>query len=322
MKESDLRKLVEDTQVEISRGNSRIAVLTVSDAVPEILSQLDKKDVASSVVGIYVVSPIASPKNVCGVPVRQISALAHDLPTAIVVAVDDEKEAVIEAAIPYMKGCPKIIVAGYGHYAFRDRLFEEIQTGLLVPSLANGYRHSLVHLYQCLLNAARLRLQGVVAEFGVFKGGTTMFIASVLERLGVAWPVIGFDSFAGFPPKRSPLDMYDHPDCVFTDVEAVRSYLSRANVELVVGDITETCGRLVEEQIVATFMDTDNYTPARAALEIVRERTVVNGTIVFDHFTGEERFRYTLGERMAAKILLDDDRYFNLHGTGVFIRQR
>lgn len=71
-----------------------------------------------------------------------------------------------------------------------------------------------------------------------------------------------------------------------------------------------------------TFIDTDNYTSAKAAIEVVRERTVPGGAIVFDHFTGLNRFRYTLGERIAAKALLDDVRYFNLHDTGVFYRQR
>ena len=43
------------------------------------------------------------------------------------------------------------------------------------------------------------------------------------------------------------------------------------------------------------FIDTDNHTPARAALEVARERTVPGGAIVFDHFSGTSRYRYTLG---------------------------
>jgi O-methyltransferase len=191
-----------------------------------------------------------------------------------------------------------------------------------VPSLANGYPNSLVHLYQCLANAARLGLSGVVAEFGMFKGGTTMFLSKVIERLGASWPVIGFDTFGGFPPRCSPLDMYDHPGCVFTDLAAVRRYLDGRNIEIVPGDITDTCRRLEEEDLVLTFIDTDNYSPARAALDIVRERTVPGGVIVFDHFTGTDRFRYTLGERIAGRVLLDDPRWLHLHGTGVFYRQR
>lgn len=176
-------------------------------------------------------------------------------------------------------------------------------------------------MYQCLVNAARLGTSGVVAELGMFKGGTTMFLSKVIERLGASWPVIGFDTFGGFSLRRSPLDMYDHPGCVFTDLAAVRRYLDGRNIEIVPGDITDTCRRLEGEDLVLTFIDTDNHTPAKAALEVVRGRTVPGGAIVFDHFTGTSRFRYTLGERIAGRVLLDDARYFHLHETGVFYRQ-
>lgn len=46
------------------------------------------------------------------------------------------------------------------------------------------------------------------------------------------------------------------------------------------------------------------------------------GAIVFDQVTGTDRFRYTLGERMAAAVLQDDPDWLHLHGTGVFYRQR
>ena len=116
--------------------------------------------------------------------------------------------------------------------------------------------------------------------------------------------------------------MYAHPDCAFTDLAAVRRYCTGRNIEIVPGDIVETCDRLVNEDIVVSFIDTDNYTPAAAALRVVQQRTVVGGAIVFDHFTGVDKFRYTLGERFAGKVLLNDVRYFHLHGTGVFYRQR
>jgi hypothetical protein len=199
--------------------------------------------------------------------------------------------------------------------------FEALLARADLPSLANGYPNSLVHLYQCLANAARLGLTGVVAEFGMFKGGTTMFLSRLIERLGQSWPVIGFDTFGGFPPRRSALDMYDHPGCVFTDLAAVRRYLDGRDIEIVSGDIAATCRRLEGEDLVLSFIDTDNYTPARAALDVVRERTMPGGAIVFDHFTGTSRFRYTLGERIAGRVLLDDPRWFHLHGTGVFYRQ-
>lgn len=252
---------------------------------------------------------------------RPFQALSEATCGVLVVAADVEKEDLLCAALPFICGTPKVIVAGYGHLGFRDAVFDEELAQLLVPSLANGYPHSLVHLYQCLANAARPGLAGVVAEFGMFKGGTTMFLSRLIERLGQSWPVIGFDTFGGFPPRRSALDMYDHPGCVFTDLAAVRRYLDGRDIEIVSGDITETWRRLEVEDLVLSFIDTDNYTPARAALDVARERTVPGGAIVFDHFTGTSRFRYTLGERIAGRILLDDSRWFHLHGTGVFYRQ-
>ena len=49
------------------------------------------------------------------------------------------------------------------------------------------------------------------------------------------------------------LDMYDHPDCVFTDLAAVRRYLDGRNIEIVAGDIAETCRRLEGEDLVLTL---------------------------------------------------------------------
>jgi len=68
----------------------------------------------------------------------------------------------------------------------------------------------------------------------------------------------------------------------------VRRYLDGRDIEIVAGDIVETCRRLEGEDLVLTFIDTDNY---------------------------------TLGERIAGRALLEDPCWFYLHGTGVFYRQ-
>lgn len=320
MRDEDYAKLLEDTQRELLSGAGPAAVLGLTPVTLRLLASLAPAGLDRAVRGVY--APGESNRDLgLTVPVRPLPALRDAGCQVLVVAADEEKEDLLRAALPFIAGAPKVIVAGYGHLGFRDRAFEEEQAQLLVPSLANGYPNSLVHLYQCLANAARLELAGTVAEFGMFKGGTTMFLSKVIERLGAAWPVIGFDSFGGFPPRRSPLDMYDHPGCVFTDLDAVRRYLDGRDVEIVPGDIATTCRRLEGEDLVLTFIDTDNYTPASAAIEIARERTVPGGAIVFDHFTGSGRFRYTLGERIAGRALLGDARWFHLHGTGVFYRQ-
>jgi len=320
MRDEDYAKLLEDTQRELLAGTGPAAVLGLTPVTLRLLASLAPTGLDQAVQAVY--TPGEGEGSLpLTVPVRPLPALREADCQVLVVAADTEKEDLLLAALPFIAGTPKVIVAGYGHLAFRDRVFVEEQAQLLVPSLANGYPNSLVHLYQCLANAARLGLSGTVAEFGMFKGGTTMFLSRVIERFGATWPVIGFDTFGGFPPRRSPLDMYDHTGCVFTDLAAVQRYVDGRNIEIVPGDIARTCRRLEGEDLVLTFIDTDNYTPAGAAIDVARQRTVPGGAIVFDHFTGTNRFRYTLGERIAGRALLDDPCWFHLHGTGVFYRQ-
>jgi hypothetical protein len=317
----DYAKLLADLEVELLAGARSVGILGLTRVALRLLDSLTSSGLIGMVGAIYISDTAIDPPALT-IPVHPCSALAVAPHDVLVIAADAEKEDILIAALPFIQGVPKVIVAGYAHLEFRDLVYRNELRRLLVPSFANGYPHSLVHIYQCLVNAERLGLRGIVAEFGMFKGGTTMFMARIIEHLNTGWPILGFDTFAGFPPRRSPLDMYDHPDCVFDDLPAVRRYFAGRDVEIIPGDIVDTCERLAREDLVLTFVDTDNYTPAKAALAVVKERTVIGGAIVFDHFTGSDRFRYTLGERIAGSTLLDDARYFHLHGTGVFYRQR
>ncbi|NYF09919.1 hypothetical protein HDC94_001075 [Leifsonia sp. AK011] len=312
MRDEDFAKLVEDVEEQLDHGVFDFGLLG-NGATVRRAKRWFSWAAPQAIATVYGDEPPGE---------RPLASLAVDQPPVLIVAVDESKERVLERALPHVVYAPKVIVAGYAHYDFRDDRFEDLHSQLLVPSIANGYPNTLVHLYQCLVNADRLGLEGSIAEFGVFKGGTTMFLARLAAELGREWPLIGFDTFGGFPSKRSALDMYHHPGAEFRDFAAVERYLSAVNVELVKGDIVETANRLTGTPLVLTFIDTDNFSSAQAAVAVVAEETVVGGAIVFDHYTGVDRFRYTLGERMAARPLVEDVRYFNLHATGVFLRQK
>lgn len=313
MQNDDYSALLDDVKSSLVAGKKRLAILGHTPVAYEVVGQLKTWGVESHLIGIYDFTSTKGHKD--------FSQLLEDAPDTVIVASDREKELLLENAAPYLAAETLVILAGYAHFGFRDKIYEEVISAAVVPSLANGYPNTLIHLYQCLQSSARLDLDGVVAEFGMFKGGTTMMLASFVERLNANWPVIGFDTFDGFPPKRSVLDMYAHPDCVFRDEAFVRRAVESANIEVVSGDIVETIHRLDDEDVILAFIDMDNFTPAAAVLDVIQDRVVVGGAIVFDHFTGINRFRYTLGERMAAKRLLRDRRYFHLHDTGVFLRQ-
>jgi O-methyltransferase len=321
MQSLDYEQLISELKDALaSDGDATFAIIGHTALTYDLLGFFEYCQATHRLLGVYDVN-ISNNVSRRSRRLKNVRDLERDAPSIVVIASDADKEEFLEQATPHLAPTTRVVLAGYGHFAFRDPEFDAMVRGTLVPSLANGYPHSLTHLYQCLWNAARLKLEGVVAEFGMFKGGTTMLLSRFIEHLGRAWKVIGFDSFAGFPPRRSVLDMYNHPGCVFSDEASVRQYLAPRNVEIVAGDIVMTASRLQSEDVILAFVDTDNYTPAVAVLDVIQERVIVGGAIVFDHFSGRDRFRYTLGERLAAKRLLSDRRYFNLHDTGVFIRQ-
>jgi O-methyltransferase len=114
-------------------------------------------------------------------------------------------------------------------------------------------------------------------------------------------------------------DGYRDAKCEFADFDTVASYCRPHNIELVRGDITDTCRQLKDVDLALSFFDTDNYTAARRALSVCMNRTVVGGYIVFDHWYSPDWPR-TIGERIAAQEAVSSPQWWNLHGTGVFLR--
>lgn len=318
MDEAARRQLEDEVRYRAAIRGQRMAILGATATAAALVAALHRDGMVGALVGVF--DHRISPDAGGGVlPMDEIARHAVD---ALVVADDAEKEALLWAYRAVDDRLPEVILAGTAHFAFRDPEFHRLLHEHVGVSLANGYPESLIHLYECLRFAGQHRLEGDIAEFGVFKGGTTLLLARFARHWGLTKArVFGFDTFGGFPPRRSVFDLYARPGCVFTDVEAVRRLCAAdPGIELVVGDIAVTRERIAGRPLVLSFFDTDNYTPARAALELCATQTVVGGSILFDHYTSVERFRYTIGERMAANELLADSGFFHLHGTGVFTR--
>lgn len=292
---------------------ARVAIAGWSPAAIELAADPIFASGGAELVGIFAAQ--------AGGAVLPLADLPTRAPDIVAVAEDAGKEPILEQIARTLPAKTKIVIGGFAHFEFHDDVFDRVRRDIFIPSFANGYRLCLVHIFQCLQNAHRRSLTGCVAEFGMFKGGTTMLISRFIEAIGANWKVYGFDTFDGFPDKRSPLDMYAHPDCVFLDVELVRAVFAGRNVEIVEGDVVETVTRLNREDLVLSFVDTDNFTSAEAIIRVIADRTQIGGAIIFDHWTGHDRHIDTIGERIAAKRLAADLRYFNLHGTGVFLRQ-
>jgi predicted O-methyltransferase YrrM len=313
------RELIAQSTPELAAGRRRVAVLGDEGAALEVATALEALGASVRRFDSRVDEGEAA-RELC-----PWAELADFAPQLVVIAADAEKELLLRAAAEVLddqEELPVVVLAGLAHQKVRRELFEELEAPALVPSYATGHPHTRRHLYDCLRFAAAHGLSGAVVELGAFKGGTSVWLARAVSKLGLAeTKVIGFDAWQGFPPRRSLLDLYEHPRCVFDDLDAVRAYTEPHGVELVVGDIYETAPRrLAEEPVLLAFIDTDNYSGTRAALEPILANLVSGGAIVFDHFHTTEEYPYTVGERIAASEILGEAGLLHLHGTGVFVK--
>jgi predicted O-methyltransferase YrrM len=305
---------------QLANGRRRVAILAASAEAITLAADVTRLAGKDALVGIF--DPDVSEGRW---PMRPWPDLAHARAQVLVIASDAGKERLLTATAALLDPTgelPHVILTGTAHQQFQDPLFAELEAPAMVPSYATGHPHTRVHLYQSLLFAAAHGLSGAVVELGAFKGGTTVWLAKAVARLGLEdTKVIGFDSWDGFPPRRSLLDLYEHPRCVFTDLDAVRAYTEPYGIELVCGDIAETAPqRLAEEPILLAFIDTDNYSGTRAALGVILPNLITGGAIVFDHYWTTSDYVYTVGERLAAQQALGRSGLLHLHGTGVFVR--
>lgn len=305
---------------QLATGRRRVAILAATAEAITLAADVTRLAGEEALVGIF--DPDLGEGEW---PMRPWLELAHVGAQVLVIATDSGKERLLAAAAALFDPTgelPHVILAGTAHQQFTDSLFTELEAPAMVASYATGHPHTRVHLYQCLQFAAAHRLSGAVVELGAFKGGTTVWLARAIARLGLEdTPVIGFDSWEGFPPRRSLLDLYEHPRCVFTDLDAVRAYTAPYSIELVCGDIAETAPeRLADEKVLLAFVDTDNYSGAHAALGTILPNLVTGGAIVFDHYWTTNDYVYTLGERLAAQQTLAGGGLLHLHGTGVFVK--
>jgi hypothetical protein len=316
------QSLVAQTVASLTEGAEHLLFWGYTPACVEVIAELRLRGFPPDcVVGIVDERSTVRDRSINGVRVLDPGEIADVLFDTVVITSNEKKEQALSRCAEAICATPRVILAGLDHLEFHDQEFEDLIQSCLVKSYATGYRHSLVHLYQAIRYLAAKGLKGDVAEFGICKGGTVVFVQKALKRFGLSdATVYGFDIFDRFPTKKSLLDLYRHPKCEFTDYETVVNYCERFGVKVIKGDICETYAVLKGMPLILSFFDTDNYSPTRAALEMCADQTVSGGILFFDHFATELDYLYTIGERMAAKEVLDSDRFFNPHGTGLFIK--
>src|ERR1700733_517075 len=160
---------------EISADRGRILIWGVNLVSLQILRELASYGLLNSIAGV--VDDNSKESKIFGLDIvdtAQISNLDFD---TLVVTEDANKESILMRFSEVDHRLPKVLLAGVRHLDFNDHTFQEILTSCPVGSKAGGYSNMLVHIFQSLVYLMEKQVQGAIAEFGVYQGGTTAFIA-------------------------------------------------------------------------------------------------------------------------------------------------
>lgn len=181
----------------------------------------------------------------------------------------------------------------FGYDAEKSFKYEE---GFYLTSNIDRMGKMLAHfqLYEMIKE-----LPGNVVELGVFRGASFvrwLTFRNLLENEN-SRKVIGFDAFDYFPETNYESDKKYREHFINTagshsinenDLTTFLEMKRLVNFELVKGNILETLPEYFTEnthmKISLLHIDTDVYEPCKLALELLWDRVVKGGIIIFDDY--------------------------------------
>jgi hypothetical protein len=171
-------------------------------------------------------------------------------------------------------------------------VFGELAHKVIQDGRASLYYDRFFTIYQILSNLTVRKGSGTetlnTVEVGVYKGGTSYFIALLAERLGLPISHFCFDTFHGHAAEDINVAVEtSHRPSMFgdTSLESVRQYLFQFNnVSLYQGRIQDTASVLRDTPIHFVHLDMDIYEPTAFALRFFAERMVAGGVILLDDY--------------------------------------
>ena len=196
--------------------------------------------------------------------------------------------------------------------------FGELAARVISEGRSCLYYDRLYVLFETLVNlrryAARTRPFRIV-EVGVYKGGTSAYLAALASALGIDGAEIhSFDTFEG----HAEIDVIRDVDPVHragdfhdTSFEAVSDYLRpHANIKVYKGRFEDRCSALGPGPICVMHLDVDLYAPTLHALEFNDRHLIVGGVCIVDDYETKS----CPGVKTAVKEFLSKHpNYFAIH---------
>ncbi len=187
--------------------------------------------------------------------------------------------------------------SAHKHYDIREEpIFGELASQVISDGRTLLYYDRLYTIYQAVRYVVRRYASTDVemlnlAEVGVYKGGTSYFISSLLARLKCSRAALhGFDTFEGHAAIDIATENFREPfhkAGMFSETafDSVRAYLEQfPYARLYQGRFQETCDQVRGRPFHFVHLDVDLYEVTRAGLEFFDEHLVTGGIIVVDDY--------------------------------------
>lgn len=146
----------------------------------------------------------------------------------------------------------------------------------------------LMNLYLLIKFGLPTLGQGDIVEFGSYKGGSAIFMGSLLRSMDSTARVFALDTYAGMPQTDAVRDLHRKGDFIDTDIDEFRAEIATNGlqqwVEPVQGVFEETFPGLVSDgrRFVLAHIDCDIYDGVKYAINASKPHMVEDGYIVFD----------------------------------------
>lgn len=130
--------------------------------------------------------------------------------------------------------------------------------------------------------------EGDIIEFGSYKGGNAIFMASIASKLYPNVKVYALDTFAGMPETDKSIDAHSKGNFADVDFAELKAYAQKfENLHFVPGLFEETAPEVLKrvKSLSLVHIDCDIYSAVKYSYECTKPYMVPGGYWVFDDAT-------------------------------------
>jgi hypothetical protein len=131
---------------------------------------------------------------------------------------------------------------------------------------------------------------GHIVEFGSYKGGNALFLATVAAEVCPGAHVYALDTYSGIPDADPSIDAHSAGDFHDVDLAELRQFAQQhhvTNLDFVQGRFEDTAAPLLARigSVALAHIDSDTYGSVAFAYDAVRPHMVPGGYLAFDDAT-------------------------------------